>query len=61
MVRTQYALNFRDAPDGEVIGGIPNNATLTALERTDGWFKMDYHGAKGWISAEYVEPIGTCG
>ena len=54
-------LNFRAAPGGESIGGLPYDATLTALERTSGWFKVDYHGAQGWISADYVEPQGTCG
>ena len=61
MVTTTFILNFRAAPAGDVIGAVPYNATLTALERTDGWFKVDYHGAQGWIAAEYVEPIGTCG
>ncbi len=61
MVRTQFNLNFRDAPDGEITGGVPHNATLTALQRTAGWFKVDYHGERGWISAEFVETKGTCG
>ncbi len=61
MVRTQFNLNFRAAPDGEITGGVPHNATLTALERTSGWFKVDYHGERGWISAEYVDKKGTCG
>ena len=61
MVRTQYNLNFRDAPAGERIGGVPYDATLTALERTVGWFKVDYYGARGWIAAMFVEPIGACG
>ena len=72
MVRTKYIVNFRDAPNGSLlrfvdIWGIPNdgmlpyNVTLTALERTVGWFKVDYHGTRGWIAAMYVEPIGTCG
>ncbi len=61
MVRTTFILNMRAAPAGDVIGAVPYNATLTALERTDGWFKVDYHGAKGWISAAYVEPVGACG
>lgn len=61
MVRTQYNLNFRAAPNGEIIGGVPHSSLLTALERTAGWFKVDYHGDRGWISAEYVEPKGTCG
>ena len=61
MVTTAFILNFRDAPAGDVIDAVPYNVTLTALERTDGWFKVDYHGARGWISAVYVEPVGACG
>ena len=61
MVRTQFNLNLRAAPDGEITGGVPHNATLTALERTAAWFKVDYHGERGWISAEYVDEKGTCG
>ncbi len=61
MVTTTAVLNFRDGPGGEVIGGVPYNATLTALSRTAGWFEVDYHGATGWISAQYVTPNGDCG
>ncbi len=61
MVTLQYSLNFRDAPDGEKIGALRSQIKLTALERADGWFKVDYHGERGWISAAYVEPEGDCG
>ncbi len=61
MVTLQYSLNFRDAPAGEKIGALRSQIKLTALERTDGWFKVDYHGEQGWISAAYVEPEGDCG
>ena len=62
MVRTINVLNFRDAPAGNVVEPlIPFNVTLTALERTDSWFRVDYHGARGWISADFVEPQGDCG
>ncbi len=61
MVLLQYSLNFRDAPDGKKIGALRSQIKLTALERTDGWFKVDYHGEQGWISAAYVEPEGDCG
>ena len=60
-VTTTDFLNFRDAPYGKLIRVLPMNVTLTALERTDGSFKVDYYGMQGWISAAYVEPIGTCG
>ncbi len=61
MVRAEYSLNFRDAPAGQKIGGVPHNAVLTALARTTDWFKVDYHGAQGWIAARYVAPMGLCG
>ncbi len=61
MVTTTDVLNFRAGPGGEVIGGVPYNATLTALSRTAGWFEVDYHGVTGWISAQYVTPNGECG
>ena len=61
MVRTQYMLNFRAAPDGEIIDILPFNIKLTALQRSEGYFKVDYMGARGWISENLVEPIGTCG
>ena len=60
MVTTEYNLNFRDAPAGSIIGLVPQDATLTAVARTDLWFKVDYYGVKGWISADYVIPSGTC-
>ena len=60
MVTTTDLLNFRAAPAGSVIGHIPYNATLTALTQVDGWFKVDYHGQAGWISADYVTKSGGC-
>ncbi len=63
MVTTQYALNFRETPSlsGKKIGtGIPYKAMLTALARAADWFKVDFHGVQGWISARYVKPSGNC-
>ena len=61
MVTTNAILNFRAAPNGESLGSaIPSGATLTALQRTSGWIKVDYHGTQGWISADYVTTQGTC-
>ena len=60
MVRTTAVLNFRETPGGNISQILPSNVTLTALERTSDWFKVDFHGAQGWISADYVIPIGDC-
>ena len=60
MVTTNFLLNLRAAPAGEIIDGVPWNATLTALERTVGWFKVDYEGKVGWLAAMYLETQGNC-
>lgn len=61
MVSTTHALNFREMPAGTIMGVVPYDVTLTALERGDNWFYVDYHGTRGWISGEYVVTKGTCG
>ena len=61
MVTTTYVLNLRAEPNGNVIGMVAHNATLTALSRTQGWFEVDANGVTGWISADYVTTNGSCG
>ena len=61
MVTTQYNLNLRHRPNGTVLMVVPYGATLTVYERTPGWYKVDYHGERGWLSGGYVTPIGNCG
>ena len=34
--------------------------TVTVASISAGWFKLTYEGWEGWISAEYVETVGTC-
>jgi uncharacterized protein YgiM (DUF1202 family) len=62
-VTTTHGLNFRDGPSlsGARIGLVPNGATLSPSARTTGWFKVEYQGAEGWISADYVVITGDCG
>ena len=60
MVTATAALNFRDGPDGDIIGAVPYNASLTAIARADGWFQVDNNGVTGWISADYVTVSGDC-
>ena len=61
MVTTTHALNFRATPGGAVMRVLPWQVTLTAFRRTPAWFYVDYHGERGWISADYVVPQGSCG
>ena len=72
MVTTRDLMRFRAAPGGAPLqytdpwgrqenGWLPSTVTLTALERTARWFKVDYYGTRGWVSADYVTAHGTCG
>ena len=61
MIRTKHRLNFRERPAGRRLGAVPENATLTPLERAPGWYKVEYYGMQGWISREHVETMGNCG
>ncbi len=61
LVTTTANVNFRAAPGGMITGTLPKSATLITLERRAGWFKVDYYGRKGWISARHVAPQGNCG
>lgn len=60
-VTSTHALNFRDGPAGNRIGLVRANATLTASARESSWFKVEYNGVDGWISADYVTTVGVCG
>ena len=72
MVKTQGTLNFRESPAGDRLeftdpwgnanaGWLPAGVTLTAVERSGNWLKVDYYGTQGWISAAYVTTSGSCG
>ena len=59
-VKTTHKLNFRDGPAGSGIGTVPAQTALSARQRTQAWFQVEYRGASGWISADYVKTEGAC-
>ena len=59
-VTTTHDLNFRAAPGGRLIGGVPAGTTLTALARAAAWFHVAHDGKRGWVSADYVTVQGDC-
>ena len=59
-VTTTHNLNFRDGPNGNRIGTVPQNATLKAEGSAPGWINVVYQGESGWISADYVLTQGNC-
>ncbi len=60
-VTTTHVLNLRDGPAGARIGSVPANATLAAIARAPGWFRVTIGNSSGWISADYVTLAGDCG
>ena len=62
MVTTNYLLNLRENPSAQsaVIVQVPYNVTLTATERQNGWFHVDYLGTAGWLNAAYLAPSAGC-
>ena len=60
MVTTTDVLNFRDGPNGIRIGLIPQSVTLTVVDKSSSWYKVDWYGAQGWISADYTITRGNC-
>ena len=60
-VTTTHGLNLRDDPNGEIVGTVMIEETLSPAARTPDWFNVEYQGAEGWISADYVVTVGDCG
>lgn len=60
-VTTTHGLNLRDDPNGTIIGAVRIDETLAPFARTQRWYNVEYQGAEGWISAEYVVTDGDCG
>ena len=61
-IRTIDALNLRDQPSGSIIVRVvPAGLVGAADARWDGWYRIWYAGARGWVSGAYVESAASCG
>jgi len=49
-------LNLRSAPsfEGEIIGKLPDGATVTVLSRHGAWTEVDYYGKRGYVYSQYL-------
>ncbi len=49
-------LNIRSGPSTDYgkLGTLSAGAKVTVLEEKNGWYKIDYNGQEGWISASYT-------
>ena len=57
---TTAGLNFRDAPDGNKIGLLPQGTAVWALDSSGDWYNVEYDGLNGWIHGGYVTQEGNC-
>ena len=49
-------LNLRNAPsfDGEIIGKLPDGATVGVIKREGAWTYVEYYGKKGYVYSQYL-------
>ncbi len=59
-VTTTHGLNFRDAPNGDKIGLVPYGTAVSALEASEGWFRVIHDNKLGWVHGDYVTQAGIC-
>ena len=54
-------LIVRDAPSasGTQLGGIKLNEEIEVIEMRDGYARIDYFGAEGWVNSQYITPKDT--
>jgi SH3 domain-containing protein len=54
---TATSLNLRDAPNGVIIGSLPQDTVVTVLREDDGWLNVAKRGEQtpiGWVRAGFV-------
>lgn len=56
VITAEPYLNMRASAStsAEIITTIPKGETITIKDSTEGWYKVTYASATGWISADYV-------
>ena len=50
-------LNIREAPNtnAEIVGQIPNGATVTIIGQDNGWYLINYGGVQGYSYGQYIQ------
>lgn len=54
---TTESLNVRSGPgkNYDAIGKVYSSETVTVIGSEDGWYRIDYNGTEGYVSAKYVD------
>ncbi|AYD39900.1 CHAP domain-containing protein [Clostridium fermenticellae] len=48
-------LNLRSTPSGTIAGSLPYGAEVQILSTNSGWYKINYNGKTGYVSAAYIK------
>ena len=53
---TTDLVRFREEPntDCEVLANIPRNTSIVTLYEENGWYRVEYNGEEGYVSADYL-------
>ncbi|WP_296644681.1 3D domain-containing protein [Romboutsia sp. 13368] len=59
-VVTASKLNVRKGPSTKYsrIGSLYKNKSVTILEESNGWYKINLNGKEGWVSKQYIKKTG---
>jgi Bacterial Ig domain/Bacterial SH3 domain len=62
-ITTTHAVRLRAEPGtaSVILTTLPYDITLTATKRLGGWFNVIYLDGQGWVSADYLDTVGSCG
>ena len=60
LATTTDAVNLRDTPDGDRIGGIWPDETAAVIASSDGWYLVNFDGTVGWIDSAFATLSGDC-
>ncbi|GEM_PF-719944 len=60
VVNVTSSLNVRNGPgtNYDKIGSLGPGATVTVIEKEGNWYKIEYNGGVGYVSADYIEITG---
>ncbi len=60
-VTADIGLNVRTGAGTQYdkIGALEQNAVVEVIAEENGWYKINYNGGTGWISAQYTEKVGN--
>ena len=59
---TKYVIRLRSEPvDGEILALVPYDVGLNPFAYSDGWYQVEWYGARGWLTADLVRTAGHCG